>query len=353
MELNKYTVALVSLAALSSPLSFADNNQTNILLDKATHTDQVASISNQKNINLPQDKIEKEDVGYFSKGSFLPILGDAARAKGYTLPEPFGIGYNYIDIHQNIKVDTIELSGLSVSLPWIGNIPLDPNAFHIAVGKTREKSKTSTARLDTWLFPFMNIYGILGHTKGSSISKVTVDKVPFLGSNVDGLGLKDLDFVLKFKGTTFGGGTTFVGGYHNTFASLDMNYTRTNFNILDGNISAFTLTPRVGYRFTIPGASKYYIPEGHLNVWVGTMYQDIQQDFKGNINDLNFPMSLQNMVNIANKNGDGRFRVKQHLKSPWNMLVGAQYEVTKNFNITTEVGFEKRNSLMLAGEVRF
>jgi len=193
MELNKYTVALVSLAALSSPLSFADNNnQTNILLDKATHTDQVASISNQKNISLPKDKIEKEDVGYFSKGSFLPILGDAARAKGYTLPEPFGIGYNYMDIHQNIKVDTIELSGLSVSLPWIGNIPLDPDSFHIAVGKTREKSKTSTARLDTWLFPFMNIYGIVGHTKGSSVSKVTVDKVPFLGSSVGGLGLKDL-----------------------------------------------------------------------------------------------------------------------------------------------------------------
>ncbi len=348
MELNKYTVALVSLAALSSPLSFADNNQTNILLDKATHTDQVASISNQKDMELPKESVKEDDVGYFSRGSVLPIFGDMAREKGYTLPEPFGIGYNYMDIRQNIKVSTIALSGLG-----IGDINFPANAFDIKVGKTRERSKTSTARLDTWLFPFMNIYGIVGHTHGSSLSKIDVNGFRLGDLELPITNLKNLDFELKFKGTTYGGGTTFVGGYHDAFASLDLNYTRTNFNILDGNISALTVTPRIGYRITVPAVSKLYIPEGHVNLWVGTMYQDIQQEFKGNISDLHFPVAMQEMVHMANEKGQGRFRVKQHLKSPWNMLVGAQYEITKNFNITTEVGFEKRNSFMLAGEVRF
>jgi len=59
------------------------------------------------------------------------------------------------------------------------------------------------------------------------------------------------------------------------------------------------------------------------------------------------------MVKFVNRDDQGRFRVKQHLQSPWNILVGGQYEITRNFNITAEAGFEKRNSVMLGGEFRF
>ena len=84
------------------------------------------------------------------------------------------------------------------------------------------------------------------------------------------------------------------------------------------------------------------------------MYQDVQQEFKGSLNDLTMPSTaLQDMVNLANKEGKGRFDVKQHLQSPWNMLVGAQYELTPNFNVTTEIGFAERNSFFVAGEYRF
>ncbi|MBJ6070632.1 hypothetical protein JGM58_25575, partial [Salmonella enterica subsp. enterica serovar Typhimurium] len=47
------------------------------------------------------------------------------------------------------------------------------------------------------------------------------------------------------------------------------------------------------------------------------------------------------------------FDVKQHLQSPWNMLLGAQYEITRHFNVTTEFGFAERNSFFVAGEYRF
>ena len=45
--------------------------------------------------------------------------------------------------------------------------------------------------------------------------------------------------------------------------------------------------------------------------------------------------------------------MKQHLQSPWDVLVGAQYELTPNFNVTTEIGFAERNSFFVAGEYRF
>ncbi|ECD7244684.1 hypothetical protein E5103_25235, partial [Salmonella enterica subsp. enterica serovar Florida] len=44
--------------------------------------------------------------------SFLPLLGDVARAHGYDLPEPFGINVNYMNMRQNIDVDSIRFSGL-------------------------------------------------------------------------------------------------------------------------------------------------------------------------------------------------------------------------------------------------
>ena len=67
---------------------------------------------------------------------------------------------------------------------------------------------------------------------------------------------------------------------------------------------------------------------------------------------LSLPAAAQ-AVNLANQDNNGRFDVKQHLQSPWNVLVGAQYELTQNFNITTEFGFAERNSFFIAGEYRF
>ncbi len=277
--------------------------------------------------------------------SLLPIWGDEARARGYDLPEPFGINVNYMNMRQNIVVDSISFSGLA-----LGRFPISSNLFNIKVGHTRQQSKTETIKLDAWLFPFMNIYGVVGHTRGSSLSKIDVN------ANVFGRSVQianNIDFKLNFKGTTYGAGTVFAGGYGNWFGLMDMNYTQTRFDILDGSIDAFTLSPRVGYRFTTPGIDTIGLPNGKLSLWVGSMYQDVQQEFKGNINDLSMPSELQGMIDRVNKKGQGRFDVRQHLSSPWNVLIGAQYEITRNFNLTSEVGFAERNSFFIAGEYRF
>ena len=92
-----------------------------------------------------------------------------------------------------------------------------------------------------------------------------------------------IDFVLKFKGTTYGLGTTFAGGVGNWFGLLDLNYTRTKLNIIDGNIKAFTLAPRVGYRFALPAVDTIKLPQSKFSLWVGTMYQNVDQNFHGKL----------------------------------------------------------------------
>ncbi|BDH47792.1 lipoprotein [Salmonella enterica subsp. enterica serovar Choleraesuis] len=291
----------------------------------------------------------------------LPIWGKEARAQGYDLPEPFGININYMNIRQNIDVESIKFKNLNA----LGLFPISSDLFNIDVAKTRQKSKTRTIKLDAWILPFWNVYGIVGKTRGHSLSKVSVDSDPANYSGMDKIiagvihgmnesgKLRDLDFKLNFKGNTYGAGTVLTGGYKNWFGLIDFNYTQTRFDILDGSIDAFTLSPRVGYSFQTPSVGSIYLPAGKLNVWVGTMYQNVQQEFKGSLRDLNMPAELQSLMTLANKKGQGRFDVKQHLESPWNMLVGAQYEITRNFAVMTEVGFAKRNSLLVSGEFRF
>ena len=211
-------------------------------------------------------------------------------------------------------------------------MPIAPDMFKIDVRSTRQRSHTETLRLDAWVFPFMNVYGVVGHTKGRSISKVDVgSKNPFVNSFIKGLGDMDgIDFVLKFKGTTYGLGTTFAGGVGNWFGLVDLNYTRTKLNIIDGNIKAFTLAPRVGYRFTLPAVDAIKLPQSKFSLWVGTMYQNVDQNFHGKLSKLSFSPKLQSLINFVNK-GDGTFNVKQKMESHgtcWRVSVGKLRQVS-------------------------
>ena len=115
-----------------------------------------------------------------SNDSYFPIWGDEARARGYSIPLPFGVNLSYMNIRQDILVDSISFSGLK-----LGNHPIPSDMFAIDAGHTRQKSKTENLRLDMWVFPFLNIYGIAGHTSGSSLSKVSVDADPSKYTGID------------------------------------------------------------------------------------------------------------------------------------------------------------------------
>ncbi|MCQ1872643.1 hypothetical protein NOH57_25670, partial [Escherichia coli] len=84
---------------------------------------------------------------------------------------------------------------------------------------------------DAWVFPFMNLYGLLGKTTGQSVSDIRVRTPLFTGGAFPGGGTQYLKFRLDFQGSTYGVGTSLVGGMNNWFTSLDANYTQTRFDI--------------------------------------------------------------------------------------------------------------------------
>ncbi|MDX7998020.1 hypothetical protein FE394_02110 [Xenorhabdus sp. Reich] len=275
-----------------------------------------------------------------SESRILPIWGDKARAKGYDLPEPFGASYSYMNMRQDIVVDSIKFQFTN---PKFGNWE---KGIIIDAGDTRQKSETHLLKLDSWVFPFLNVYGVYGKTKGKS--KTNLDNIAvFEEANY----VQNIPFELNFKGKTFGGGATLAGGYNQFFATLDANYTRTNLDILDGDISAFVLTPRIGYEFVF---NPLIAGQGNtkVQVWVGAMYQDITQRFKGDVGGLDLPPELS-MFEVIKPMTDIKFDVKQHLAHKWSNTAGVRFEVTRNFNVISEVGFGNRNTFFVSGEFRF
>lgn len=340
-------VALTASVLLTTTAFAQQDSQKS--LDYSLDTGNVEITPVGETSTIQKDEVEDDEP-------FLPIFGKEAREKGYELPKTYGINVNYMNIHQNINVKSISFDGLFIDK--IGRLPINmkvpSDAFKIDVLSTRQRSHTETLRLDAWVFPFMNVYGVVGHTKGRSVSKVSIgsdnrwvnDAIKRIGD------MDNIDFVLKFKGTTYGLGTTFAGGVGNWFGLLDLNYTRTKLNIIDGNIKAFTLAPRVGYRFTLPAIETIKLPQSKFSLWVGTMYQNVDQNFHGKLSKLSFSPKLQRLIEFVNKR-EGTFNVKQKMESPWNMLAGFRWEITPSINVLAEAGFIKRNSFFAALEYRF
>ncbi|EMG9192007.1 hypothetical protein V5358_003605, partial [Morganella morganii] len=237
-----------------------------------------------------------------SKSRILPIWGDEARARGYDLPEPFGVGYNYMNLRQDIVVDKIGFIMPTKIVVGEGLFKASVEGINIDAGHTREKTETHMLKLDSWVFPFMNVYGLYGKTKGKSDTTLaggSVDVKMFgkihninLDSKIEGQ-----PFKLDFEGKTYGAGVTFAGAYEQFFGTVDVNYTKTNLDILDGDIKALVVSPRVGYEFVF---SPLIAGQGNtkLQVWTGAMYQDITQRFKGDISGLNLslPGGMENMI---------------------------------------------------------
>ncbi len=64
------------------------------------------NLSPRVNIGMSEysgNQIQHSDID----ARFFPVWGDEVRRRGYDIPEPFGIGYNYMNLRQDIIVDNI------------------------------------------------------------------------------------------------------------------------------------------------------------------------------------------------------------------------------------------------------
>ncbi|EHU9470211.1 TPA: TonB-dependent receptor [Vibrio vulnificus] len=250
----------------------------------------------------------------------LPIWKEDAEALGYTLPKPIGFNLSYMTMEQGINVDSIDLQGLDFI-----QLNADPG---------KQYTEVLTLRADVWLFPFLNLYGLVGKLDGYSTTDVTL--TAGFNPNRPIITHKIQDFRLDLDGYTTGFGAVLVGGYENWFALVDASFTQSRLTVIDGTIDAIVISPRVGYDFNRHGTP--------LRIWAGAMYQDVEQTLSGSVSDLS--SSYRRLPNL-------KFEVQQHLQTPWNPIVGMQYQISESWYLLGEFGFGDRQSMFFSVDRRF
>jgi hypothetical protein len=263
---------------------------------------------------------------------WVPILGEQVREKGFDLPLPFGVGTNLVFMDQGIKLRNIKVG--------IGDPTIEVKGLSFV--DARAHDRVITARLDMWLLPFVNIYGIFGYINGEAEIGLDINQI------AGGLPIplppiiepgKTINFNIDYNGTTFGGGMTLAGGYQNFFASVDANYTYSNIDVANSQIKAYTISPRVGLQMNpsaVPGA---------LALWVGAMYMNYNQTVTDNIrlNELDPrlpPVQIDFKLDVEND-------------QPWNFLFGGQWEITKRWQFMAEGGVGDRTQVLTGVSFRF
>jgi hypothetical protein len=252
--------------------------------------------------------------------SFLPLMGEEAKKRGYDLPLPFGAGINFLILKRDIEVTDVEAGLNSDPTP----VPIDL----AIISKTTVSNVT--ARFDAWILPFLDLYLLAGYTE--SDSRVNVQfTIPGPGPAPDIP--VDLDIEGTVDGPTVGGGLTLAVGYQNFFLAGGANYTFTDLGgIFDEEVDAIVALIRTGWHGPV-GNTK-------LSVWVGGTYWDTKREVTGSIpvgNDTVFFNVLQGPVN------------------PTNLNFGTNIEISKALHFALDVGtnFDDMNSLIASFTYRF
>ncbi|MEG1971206.1 MAG: hypothetical protein RR101_13935 [Burkholderiaceae bacterium] len=251
--------------------------------------------------------------------SFLPILGAEAERRGYELPLPFGISVNGFALNEPYRVEELRLS-------LNDGAPRSVSSQLLRVSAVEVAARSTTLRADVWLFPFLNVYGIGGYSRGKAVLGLT------LLPGAQGLTKEIRIPTLRYEGPTYGGGVVLAGGYKNFFATLDANRTTTRVDLLDSHVNTVVVGSRLGWR------QKF--GDVHGSWWLGAMYQKSSQTMTGSVSAAADAPSI-------------RFEVDQTTDKPWNLLIGTQWELGPHWWCLLEGGLGDRKQVLGSVNYRF
>lgn len=230
----------------------------------------------------------------------FPLLADKVpEAMRDQSPLPFGVSAVYVRNNENLQ---------------ISNLKLDVNHTYVSsrlinLTKLTQKTDVGCVRFDTWVLPFLNVYGLLG-------------KVDGVASDIE-LGILRWSLPVKFNvpydGTVFGGGATVAAGYDIFFVNCEVNYTYTEVNRLSSYVKTFMVTPRAGIRVPIKNIN--------VSLYGGAHHETITNRLKGSytLEGIRFDYSLDASAD-----------------SPWSPLAGPQVEFGKHWGLLAESSFGDR-----------
>jgi hypothetical protein len=280
----------------------------------------------------------------------FPIWGRKAVERGFDLPKPLGLNVLGLFMKQDIDITNLGLSTGSNPI-----IPIDLIQF----GRNSSSVSSLSARVDLWLFPFLNVYGFGGKVWANTTVQLA-SPIAFTSS-------------VDQPGHTAGVGITGAMGIKKNFLSVDVNWSWTKLEKLTESVNGRILSFRFGRNVKLGGQKR-------LAFWVGTMNQKFGRETNGSIllGDVVPPETvdrirtqLENLDQtpwyaalnpvqkalvdqIANalltSNAADlqiNYRINKAPSDPWNMLTGASIDLNKRWTLRAEAGFIGRSSLLI------
>ena len=311
-----------------------------------------------------QYQFDKDSLEY---PYFLPFLGKKTVEAGFDIPYPIGIGVNSFFARQNMLIDNIEL-GFTTSN---NDIPLTDVSEFIKFDEVLSEVYSVTVRPDVWIFPFLNVYGILG--KSYAITTVNLSN-PI-----------ELESIVNLQGNSYGLGTTGAFGLGKYFVVLDGNWVWTKMDAFEEAVQTATFSQRIGRSFNIGKK-----PESSIAFWVGAMRLRLESLTEGSLRldealsddiwqrkdeivddywawyDELGPLDpkkkiadeiltpIVEKIDAADGSGVVHYRLDKKPKGEWHMLIGGQYQFNKHWQIRAEGGIlGDRSSFLLSANYRF
>ena len=254
----------------------------------------------------------------------LPFLAQNVIDMGYDLPLPYGIGLTYARVDQEMTLTDLEVG--------INGNAKEPFEF-VSFDNASSENDSFNIKLDAWLFPFMNVFGMIGTIDGKAPLDVILDGNDMLDHlEIDCSGgpgplqnplcglLEDEDYTLEieanFTGTTYGIGTVLAGGWNNWFVTLPISFTYADMDDTNTDGWATTVTPRGGYVFNLGRA-------GNIAAYGGGNYLYTDLTITGTVT------SPEDALEID-------YTIDQKNKDEWNLLVGGSWDINKRWSISAE-----------------
>jgi hypothetical protein len=224
--------------------------------------------------------------------------------------EPWGIGIDYFTLDQDYDIKSLEFA-----FPGIGDI--DPELVDVS-----NKVQHFDLKLDVWITPFLNVFGLIGRIDADTIVDVGGVAIPGLGTLPA--------FPVSYDGTVYGLGANLIYGTENWFAALNNTWTNTNLSgDFDSSVKSFTIQPRIG------------LIRNQWTMWVGGMWLDTKEKHSGVIQ-----LPIPGFPPVP-------FEVELETMNKWNYAVGAGYIFSPRATVYFEYGFGDRTHTLFNFTYRF
>ncbi len=283
----------------------------------------------------------------------LPFLGQKVISLGYDLPDPYGVSLigSYID--QSLQISNLRVSTGDASGPYVS---VDD---FVSFGQSEAEALAIEAKFDFWLFPFMNVFFVVGKMDGDAIVPLEVGvegALDFLGRGAvcpDNPPIPSLrpDFCdesipitakPKYTGTNCGIGPILAGGWRHYFVAIPLTYVYSDLSNLSDNIKTFNAEILVGRTFDLQH------PDRQLEVFIGGDYLDAEQEISNSVilplSDIDPSLPDQTIF----------YEIHEVNTDKWNYIVGGNFQLSKKWSFATQIGFGgSRDQLTFTGSYRW